>query len=170
MSESPRPQRSAAQQVPVGLEKVLLLASTDTRFRDQLLRDRDAAASARGLALRASERAVLRSIPEERLLAAIEGIDASPANLRRRRFMGAVAASAAAVVAAEAFGGCDSGAVDGIRPDRDYGPQPDRSVDAGVPDAGAPDGGVPDAAPTVDISELGTGLDAMASKGIRPNG
>jgi len=150
--------RSAGQQVPVGLEKVLLVASTDLEFRDQLLRDRDAAAEARDLPLRDSERTVLRAIPDDQLLAAIERVDATPANLQRRRFMSAVAASAAAVVAAEAFGGCGEPASDGIRPD-DVGPAPDRAIDGGAGDG-----------PTVDISAMDTGLDAGASNGIRPGG
>jgi hypothetical protein len=156
--------RSAGQQVPVGLEKVLLVASADPGFRDLLLEERDRAAGDRGLPLRDSERRVLRSIPRHQLLAAIERVDASPDNVRRRRFMQAVATSAAAVVAAETFGGCDTEASDGIRPG-DYGPAPDLPA----PDGGVPDGAAADA-PTVDISTMDTGLDAIASNGIRPKG
>ena len=154
--------KGAGQQVPVGLEKVLLVASTDPEFRDRLLEERDVAAEARGLPLRASERTMLRSISRDRLTAAIEGVDASPANLRRRRFMQAVAASAAAVVA---VGGCGQEVDTGSRPG-DWGPYPDvqPSPDSGVPD------GAPKDAPTVDITEMDTGLDAMASKGMRPGG
>ena len=83
--------------VPVGVERALLLAARDATFREELLRDRDAAVIARGMTLRPSEAALLRAAPDVQLEAFVNSLDLSPANVRRRTFMGAVAASAAAL-------------------------------------------------------------------------
>jgi len=102
------------QSVPVGVERVLFTAATDSAFREALLADRTRALEARGIDLEASELALFERIPASQLEAAIGAIDTSPANLRRRVFLGAVAAGAAAV----ALEGCgDDSTVKGIRPD-----------------------------------------------------
>src|SRR5512136_763652 len=99
------PMRDTA--VPVGLEQILYLAAVDAEFREALLRDREAALAARGLALRPSELAMLRVAPREQLESTIAGLDTSPANLERRGFLRAVAATVAGAAAGVALGGCE---------------------------------------------------------------
>jgi hypothetical protein len=150
------------QDVPIGLEKVLYTAAQDQAFRERLFVDREAAVKERGLKLRPSELALLRAVPEAQLRGAIENIDTSQANLKRRVFMRAVAATAATVVAADVVGGCGTEASDGIRPDMpDAGPK-DAAPETAEDSAGGEE--------TVDISQMDTGLDALASNGIRPQG
>lgn len=158
--------RSAKQQVPIGLEKLLLIAAREPEFKQRLLRERLGAVAARGLTLRPSEQTTLRAIPQAQLRASIERLDASPQNVQRRRFLGAVAATATAVVAAETFGGCDLGASDGSRPDVD-GRVP--TADAGVDGAAKSDSAAQDAG-AIDIADMGTGIDAGGANGIRPGG
>jgi hypothetical protein len=50
---------ASPRDVPVGVERVLYEAATDPAFRRRLEADRERALSERGLALEASERAVL---------------------------------------------------------------------------------------------------------------
>lgn len=141
--------RRATQAVPVGIERVIFVASQDPAFRAALLRDAERAVRARGLSLRESEWAMLRAVPIERLLAAAERIDTSPANVERRGFMRAVAAGAMAVAAA----GCDDPiAITGIQP---------TDADVGVPvypDATGSRPDWPDAARDVaDVDDAATG-------------
>jgi len=136
--QPPGQTRRSLQNVPVGMERLLWAAATDAAFREVLLRDRDAAAVARGFALRPSEVTMLRLAPREQLTAAIDGLDTSSASLERRTFMRAVAASVVTLAAGDALSGCgDEGAkVDtwrgmesgGIRPDD----LPRPGADAGV--------------------------------------
>jgi hypothetical protein len=170
----------ARSRVPIGLEKVLLLAAQDPAFKQRLLSQRLGALKERGLALRPSEQTVLRAVPEAQLRAAIERLDVSPYNVERRRFLGLVAASTA--LTASGAGGCSEAVTPlGIRPGdweiqpRDQGQdRPVASPDAFVP----PDRPVPppDTAPpprdagSVDITDLDTGLDASPTNGIRPKG
>jgi len=90
--------------VPVGVERALILAAGDPIFRQELLRGRDGAVLARGMTLRESEAALLRAAPAAQLEAFVESLDVSPANVKRRAFMGAVAASAAALAAGGTLG------------------------------------------------------------------
>jgi len=80
--------------VPVGVEKVLFTAALEPEFRARLLQDRGSAAIDRGFQLRPSEIEMLRLVPAAQLEAAIDRLDTSGANLERRGFMRAVAASA----------------------------------------------------------------------------
>ena len=129
--------------VPVGMERIIYLAATDPGFYQALMDDRVAAA--KGMGLRASERAVLFTVPVAQLRAAIEGVDASESNVARRAFLGAVAASATTVAAAATLG-CGDDVSKGIRPDM---PPPSKD--------GGPD--------TVEVKESGP-----APTGIRPGG
>ena len=129
-----------SKQVPVGLERIIYRAATDPGFLAALLRDREAAVTPMGL--RASERALLRAVPEAQLRAAVAGVDVSEDNLARRVFLGAVAASAATVAAASTLG-CGDDVSKGIRPD--------------MPSDGGKD--------TVEVKEA-----APAPTGIRPGG
>ena len=90
--------------VPVGVERALFLAAGEPEFKAALLQDRDLAARARGVRLRPSEEAMLRVAPAAQLEAAIARLDTSPPNVQRRRFMQAVAVSAAALAAGGATG------------------------------------------------------------------
>ncbi len=169
------------QAVPVGLERVLYAAAEDPAFRDALLDDTEQAIAARGFKLRESERAMLRAVPLERLLAASDGIDTAPAAVERRGFMRAVAAGAAAVAVANCDGAEDDGlpdsAVDstpmagfdatGSRPDMP-GPDPDLTVDSTVPGYDStgirPDAQYDAPSDTVPVPDM------PAVTGIRPDG
>jgi hypothetical protein len=145
--------------LPVGVEKVLYTAATDAAFREALFEDRASAVRSRGLELRDSELALLKTVPDARLRAIIDGMDVTPENLERRGFLKTVAVATATVVAAESLVGCgDDGDVKGIRPDMPAatGIQPDMPSD--VKDGGAEDGGVGDSGPYLDLT------------GIRPGG
>ena len=144
MSEQKRSEQKAVE-IPVRLEKVLYAAAADERFREELLAGPEEAAKRRGLRLGASELAMLRAIPREQLRATIEGMDVSPSNLERRRFMRAVAVGAASIAAAEALAGCSD----------DDAPKPDAGKpDTGTPDAGNPDAGTPDTLPSDMITDF----------------
>jgi hypothetical protein len=92
--------------VPVGLEQLLFTAATDAVFRVELVRDRERAAWRRGLALTESERSVLAVAPRVQLEAMIDHIDVSEQNLKRRRFMRAVAATVVTLAASTGLGAC----------------------------------------------------------------
>jgi len=104
--------------VPVGLEQLLFRAAADPELRAELVRDRAAAAERWGLALTASERSVLAIAPDDQLEAMIDRLDTSEQNLKKRKFMRAVAATAVTLAAGTglAAGGCS---------DRKPGPQTD---------------------------------------------
>lgn len=123
--------------VPVGVERALFLAARDPAFRRELLRDRGDAVRARGLVLRDSEAALLRAAPAAQLEAFVDSLDVSPANVERRTFMGAVAASVAAMAAAGALGCGDDVKADAAGTYVDAGVRvdiPTHNPDAGVRD------------------------------------
>jgi hypothetical protein len=138
--------------VPAGVERALFLAATDSAFREELLRDREAAVKRRGLELTPSEQAMLRLCPADQLESTIDSLDTSPTSLQRRGFMQAVAAG----VAALAVGGCGD---DDVKTDipKSY---PDAGVTTDIPQS-YPDAGVttdipqayPDAGVTTDIPQ-----------------
>lgn len=160
--------------VSAGVEKILYLAASDQRFHEALRQDRNAAIDSSGIPLTASERALLAAAPAAQLEATISALDITEVNLGRRRFMRAVAVSAATLAAAGAAGcgddrpipadtrwpSVDAGSLirdipvpdtpsvaDGIRPDS-AGIRPDIAADAPWPsvDAGSRDSPVPDVA------------------------
>jgi len=88
------------------VERIVYLAAIDAEFHRELLADRLAAVQERRIRLSASELSMLKVIPAARLRAAIEGVDVSEANLRRRSFLRAVAVSAAAISVGRPVGGC----------------------------------------------------------------
>ncbi|MCK9459455.1 MAG: hypothetical protein M0R80_07445 [Proteobacteria bacterium] len=100
--------RGARQRVPIGLERALYAAAAEPGFRAELLGEREAALSARGIELTASERAVLRHLPGAQLEAMIDRLDVSQENLRRRGFMRAVASSVITLAAGTALGACSA--------------------------------------------------------------
>jgi len=113
MDQSPRPKRNQQRRhspvgtvmVPVGIEKILYHAAGDEPFRRALLTDREGAVASMGMALRESERAVLRAVPDEALAAMIDRVVVK--NPKRRRFMNAVAAAVTSLAAGTASVGCD---------------------------------------------------------------
>lgn len=123
--------RRTLKGVPVGMERALLLAASDPDFRQALAEDAGAAVARWNLELRPSELAMLRAIPADQLEATIAGLDITPQNLQRRRFLRSVAAGVATLAAADAMLGCD-GDDDPLPPDQGVG------ADAGVRQDGSP--------------------------------
>ena len=145
--------------VPAGVERALFLAATDEAFREELLREREAAVARRGLELSPSELAMLRLAPREQLEATIASLDTTPASVQRRRFMQAVAVGAAALAAGA---GCGD---DDVKTDApEY--YPDAGVTTDIAQAGVTTDipqAYPDAGVTTDIP---VGMDAG---GIQPD-
>jgi len=126
--------RQPVQSVPVGLEQILVVAAREPAFAAQLLTDRSGAVERRGFVLVESERLVLAAAPEHQLAAMSDRIDASSANLERRDFMRAVAATLVTIAAGSALQAC--GPADGRDPgSRQEGPgdAPFRETPAAVP-------------------------------------
>lgn len=92
--------------VPVGLEQMLFAAAVDPGFHAELIRDRELAVARRGVELTASESAVLAIATDAQLAAMIDRIDTSEQNLKRRKFMRAVAATAVTLAAGTGLGAC----------------------------------------------------------------
>ncbi len=132
--------------IPVGIEKVLYLAASDSAFKARLLSRRDETLADAGLKLDPSERELLRAIPAEQLRSMIDRID--PRAHGNRRFMRSVAAATAALASTTAVLGCDLTAQSrGIAPDFPDADVQER-VDAEVPmgwDAGGARPDEPDA-------------------------
>ncbi len=136
--------RAGTMSVPVGLEKLLFIAARDDGFKQKLLSDRGAAITEAGVRLRPSEEATLNAIPNAALVTMVEGIN--PANPRRRKFMGLVAAAATSLAAGTAAVSCDvddnSTQTRGIDPgtdvDGDYDAGPDGSADTDTVDSDMP--------------------------------
>ena len=154
--------------IPVGVEQVLYAAAVDEAFRDDLISRRDAAVRERGFVLKETELATLRMVPEDQLRSSIRGIDTSAANLRRRTFLGAVAAGATAV----SLAGCDEPVATGIRPDDlgSDGPPPVTGIRPDLTEAapadGPAEGGPRDAGPEVSSDSVEAA--DLGSFGIRP--
>ena len=132
-----KPARWKPPRVPVGVERVLILAATDEAFHELLMSDREAAlAGLDGISLEASEEAMLRYIPESQLRASILGLDTSRDNIQRRSFLRAVAVGVVTLAAGDAAMGCDD--ADKVQPPdvsvvydgmtTDMGPPPDTKV------------------------------------------
>jgi hypothetical protein len=165
--------RKGIKGIPVGVERVLYAAASDDAFRQRLLQDRRAAVQERGFELRASELAMLELAPAAQLQAAIDGMDVTPQNLERRKFLRAVAVSAATLGAGAALVGCGDDddkenppVPAGIRPDS-AGVRPDSGPPAGDGAADAPRDTV--AAPDGPDQDS-TWLDQMSAGGSRPKG
>jgi hypothetical protein len=101
--------RQPVQSVPVGLEQVLVVAARDPAFAAELLADRGGAVKRRGFVLVESERLILAAAPERQLAAMIARIDVSSANLERRGFMRAVAATLVTIAAGSTLQACGTG-------------------------------------------------------------
>ncbi|MBM4396435.1 MAG: hypothetical protein FJ087_12200 [Deltaproteobacteria bacterium] len=113
METKPRTPRFRRIRIPIGIEKVLVRAAGDARFRAALLRDRAAAIEAAGYEMLPSELTVIASVSEGALETMIGRID-----VRRHgtgRFMRGVAAAALASAAATSSLSCDSSAREEVR-------------------------------------------------------
>lgn len=141
----------APQSFPLGVERVLHAAAADPATRQALLRDRPGALAGLDLDLTDTERAMLLAIPDDQLTAAINGLDISPANVKRRTLLAAVATTSATLATWQMASGC----MTGTRPDdevrKDGGPGDGGAMEAG-PDSGpTPDSSPgPDSGPTPD--------------------
>lgn len=97
-----------------GIERVISKAAADSRFRQRLLSDREAALGRCRVPLTDSERAILAAIPDAQLAATIDS--AMPQRTARRGFLGKMAAAMGALLGAGALlGGC-SGPTDDPEP------------------------------------------------------
>jgi len=114
-------------QVPIGVEKLLVLAAENEAFKKKLLDDRCAAIAEANVQLRPSEIAMLSAISSSALATMIDSI--VPANPKRRRFMGLVAAAAASLAAGTVDISCEKGQSRGSGPDTDVDGGADGSAD-----------------------------------------
>jgi hypothetical protein len=123
--------RRAEAQIPVGLERLLLMAAADPDLRARLQRDPRAACAGLGFELAASERALLGALTPAALDAMIEGL--APKRQKNQRFLRKVGAAAlvGGILVASCDGGNDTAASGGVDPSSDA----DSDADAG-PDAG----------------------------------
>jgi hypothetical protein len=90
--------------VPVGLEKLLYRAASDTAFKALLLENVDAAAQEAGIELRDSERATLSNTSASSLEYMIGSI--VPSNPKKRKFMNVVAVAVTSLAAGTALLSC----------------------------------------------------------------
>ena len=133
----------AQNSFPIGVERVLYAAATDDAFRKRLLDDRHAALEASPFTLSNTERALLSSIPNDQLAAAIAALDVRPANVRRRAVLSVVATSAAGLATLQLASGC----LTGTRPEDDPSRRKDGGTDGGPGDGGTRDRRTRDSGP-----------------------
>ena len=122
----------AEVQVPVNIEKALLLAAEDRSFLNALLDDRQLALEESGIRLTESEKAILNALPETMIQTLVSRL--KPSTQRNRKFVRNVAAATVigGMIIATATAGCDS-QTKGCDPD-DY---QDSDSEAGAgPDSG----------------------------------
>jgi hypothetical protein len=124
-------------QVPVNLERILIMAAQDEQFRTLLYDNRDEALSKSGIAFTPSEQAVFSAMPQQMLETMISRL--KPARQRNRRFLRSVTAAAMVggmLIASHACSEFDSGGIGpDIDSDSDGDTDTDTDEDAG-PDAG----------------------------------
>ncbi len=145
-----RVSRNVELEVPVGIEMLLYQAARDPSFRRRLLRDRSAALSESGFALRPTEKTTLEAIPNTALASMIERME--PKNPRNQGLMAKVATVAATVAAGTAactvLVSCDDpkseaagGAAPTAWPDQGPGQKADAGVDSANDSKDRADGG-----------------------------
>jgi hypothetical protein len=100
----PEDQASTAP-LPTGIQRLLRLASVDQAFARELCARRDGMASVAAVELNASERAILRAIPEAQLASMIATLP--PPAPDRRDFLRESAASAVVLLGGAALTACD---------------------------------------------------------------
>ena len=125
-------------QVPVNLERILIMAAQDEQFHALLHDDRDEALSMSGIIFTPSEQAVFSAMPQQMLETMISRL--KPARQRNRRFLKSVAASV--IVGGLLIASCDDSedvATMGMDPDIDADSDGDTDTDTDEdagPDAG----------------------------------
>lgn len=144
--------------IPVGLEHLLGLAAASPEFAEALRRDPRAAVQATGLALSASERAILSAVPAPALDQMVSQMNGRLAEPERRRFLEHAALAVAALVGGSALAACGdkkgasegkksapspeprprgddyTGADMGIRPGDRFSDMDEMSAEMGTPD------------------------------------
>ncbi len=98
MTGKPMDRRRRKVRIPIGIEKVLCVASADREFREQLLMARADALAGTGLEISDAEAMILKSVSEDALRTMIESIDLKR-HRKRRFFRGIAAASLVATTA-----------------------------------------------------------------------
>ena len=103
-----RPPEAAgpAPAVPTGLQRLLRLAALDEEFRAQLIERRDEVASAAGVELTDTERAILRVTPAAQIVAMAQHMP--PPEAPRREFLRQTAATAVVLLGGAALAACES--------------------------------------------------------------
>ena len=114
-------------QVPVNLERILIMAAQDEQFRTLLYDNRDEALSESGIVFTPSEQAVFSAMPQQMLATMISRL--KPARQRNRRFLKNV--TSAAMVGGVLIASCvvSSSCDDGCGPDIDSGTDTDTDTD-----------------------------------------
>ena len=126
--------------VPTGIQKLLRLAEVDAGFRRELLARRAGIASAAGVALTASEAAILGAVPAAQLEAMIGHLPPPPAG--RRTFLRQTASTAVMLLGGAVLAEC-AGCTKGVGPET----PPPTDAEAG---ASAPE----DVPPRPEVTEL----------------
>ncbi len=125
--------------VPTGLQRLLRLASVDEEFRRELLERREGLASAAGIELSASERAILKVVPAQQLATMATSLPLPSAD--RRDFLRQSARAAVLLLGGAALAGSEACLSKGHRSDV----PPERPRHVPEPQGIRPDH--PDAAP-----------------------
>jgi hypothetical protein len=131
---------SGDAEVPVNLERILIMAAQDEQFRELLYNNRDEALSRSDIVFTASEQAVFNAMPRQMLEAMISRF--KPARQRNLRFLKSVTAAAMAgglIIASCADDAVAGGAGPDIDSDSDGDTDTDTDTDTDVD--GGPDGG-----------------------------
>jgi len=129
-------------QVPVNLERILIMAAQDEQFRTLLYDNRDRAISNSGIVFTPSEQAVFSAMPRQMLEAMISRF--KPAKQRNRRFLKSVAASVMVgglLIASCADNSDDTVALGGVGPDIDTDSDGDTDTDTDTDGDAGPDAG-----------------------------
>lgn len=105
-----------------GVEKVLVLATNNSNFKEELFADGLGAVEKQGIELNPSEKNIISAIGESHLQSVIESIDLSIRNLERRRFLKEIFGASIALTTLQS---CMND--DGSKPDFDM--NTDESVD-----------------------------------------
>ncbi len=80
--------------IPINIERVLLMAGSDSKFKQSLFENRDATLSDEGLGLTPSEAAILRALPLESLASMVDRLNTN--RQKNRKFLRKVAAAVVA--------------------------------------------------------------------------
>ena len=104
-SRPPEP-RGALPPVPTGIQRLLRMAALDASFMARLLELRGDIAAAADVELSATEKAILRAIPSDQIVAMVENLP--PPAAPRREFLRQSAASAVVLLGGAALAACEA--------------------------------------------------------------